>query len=195
MSYHPARRSLILVVRRHLKSPIMQRKKLHWYGGLSTKLLVFVGYLIFAPAIVAIAVRGIMHTSFSMFLIDFSILALVCIGVSSIICAATWFDFRKEVNDSAPAALPPLSPLLRTLDDLSYVIECAAIDYLGEGKTELRKLCENLENNPEYDFADKLEIASVLREALDYYRGDEKIKGSMNLGAASRTLWRMASGS
>jgi hypothetical protein len=87
-----------------------------------------------------------------------------------------------------------MTAILKTLDELSYVIECAALDFLGEGRTELGKLCENLESNPAYAFEGSAEILAGLREALALYRKDNKVDGSTRLTQVSRALWRIVNG-
>jgi len=87
-----------------------------------------------------------------------------------------------------------MNAVLRTLDDLAYVIECAALDFLGEGRTELGKLCDRLESDTEYDFAGREEILAGLREALACYRRDDKVEGNIRVTKVSRALWQVAGG-
>lgn len=61
---------------------------------------------------------------------------------------------------------PPLLPLLRVLDDLAYIVECAALDIMGEGKSELSRLCDHLENDASHAIEGRQEIAVELRQAL-----------------------------
>jgi len=84
--------------------------------------------------------------------------------------------------------------LLRTLDDLGYVIECAALDFIGEGRTELGKLCDNLENNAEYFFDGRDRILGGLRDALACYRRDDKADGTIRVTQISRELWQLSGG-
>jgi hypothetical protein len=87
-----------------------------------------------------------------------------------------------------------MSAVLRTLDDLAYVIECVALDFLGEGRTELGKLCDNLDGNPDYAFEGREPILTGLRDALACYRRDDKADGSIRLTQVSRALWQIARG-
>jgi len=87
-----------------------------------------------------------------------------------------------------------MTALLRTLDDLAYVIECAALDFLGEGRSELGTLCDKLENDAEYAFDGRAEILAGLREALACYRRDDKVDGTIQVTKVSRALWQMAGG-
>lgn len=85
-----------------------------------------------------------------------------------------------------------MSAILKTLDDLAYVIECAALDFIGECRTGLGWLCDNLEHNSEYAFEGMEPIVSGLREALACYRRDDKAEGTTRVTQTSRALWRMA---
>jgi hypothetical protein len=87
-----------------------------------------------------------------------------------------------------------MNAVLRTLDDLAYVIECAALDFLGEGRTELGKLCDRLESDAAYDFDGRARILSGLREALVCYRRDDKVEGNIRVTKVSRALWQIAGG-
>ena len=82
--------------------------------------------------------------------------------------------------------------LLRVLDDLAYVIECASLDYMGEAKFELDRLCRRIEADPHYRIADGDEVAGRLREALSLYArgGREYPQGHSRLMSTSRELWK-----
>ncbi len=84
------------------------------------------------------------------------------------------------------------SALLRVLDDLAYVIECASLDYMGEGKYELDKLCKRIETDPHYRIADGDGVAGRLREALSLYArgGRDYPQGHSRLMSTSRELWK-----
>lgn len=87
-------------------------------------------------------------------------------------------------NDSAA--------LLRILDDLAYVIECASLDYMGEGKYELDRLCTRIESDPRYRIDEGDGVAGRLREALALYArgGREYPQGHSRLMSTSRELWK-----
>lgn len=86
-----------------------------------------------------------------------------------------------------------MHPVLKVLDDLAYIIECAALDYSGELKFELAKLCEQLDGSDRaYAIQDRQQTATALREALACYRGDEKLVGVAKLNNVSRGLWAQA---
>ncbi|MEO6104585.1 MAG: hypothetical protein ABIP44_13245 [Pseudoxanthomonas sp.] len=82
--------------------------------------------------------------------------------------------------------------LLRVLDDLAYVIECASLDYMGEGKFELDRLCGRIETDPGYRIADGEGVAHRLREALSLYAtgGRDYPQGHSRLMSTSRELWK-----
>lgn len=82
--------------------------------------------------------------------------------------------------------------LLRILDDLAYVIECASLDYMGEGKYELDRLCRRIEGDPHYRIADGNGVAERLREALALYArsGRDYPQGHSRLMSTSRELWK-----
>ena len=79
--------------------------------------------------------------------------------------------------------------MIRTLKDLCYVIECAAMGYMGEGKSELSTLCDNLETNRDYAIASRVAVAAELRAALMLYRNDKRMEGASQLVRTSRKLW------
>ena len=97
-------------------------------------------------------------------------------------------SFEKEDPETMPK--PEMTPTLTVLNDLSYVLECAALDYMGEGKTELDSLCRRLESDPAYAVHDHAKLAAELREALEYYRGGNRQRGANILSWVSRRLWK-----
>lgn len=82
--------------------------------------------------------------------------------------------------------------LLRVLDDLAYIIECASLDYMGEGKYELDNLCKRIETDPRYRIAEGDGVAERLREALSLYAkgGRDYPQGHSRLMSTSRELWK-----
>ena len=85
---------------------------------------------------------------------------------------------------------PEMTPTLAVLNDLTYVLECAALDFMGEGKTALDCLCDQLESNPAYALHDHVEIAVTLRGALGHYRHRDRAGGAAILSRVSRELWQ-----
>lgn len=79
---------------------------------------------------------------------------------------------------------------LKVLNELSYILECAALDYLGEGKSALSGLCQHLESDsPEYAIENRKLVASQLRSALEAYRKGDKMTGTSLLVQVNRSLW------
>ena len=79
---------------------------------------------------------------------------------------------------------------VQALDDLCYVIECAAMDYMGEGKRELSALCDQLESEAGYaSVSGSADIAAVLRDALESFRVGDKHRGASILSQVSRKMW------
>ncbi|GAA5524055.1 hypothetical protein Maes01_00607 [Microbulbifer aestuariivivens] len=84
-----------------------------------------------------------------------------------------------------------MEKILRTLEHLSYIIECASVDFMGEAKTELQRLCEDLENDSEYFFAEKEAVSAELRDALSKYKNHNYKAGTSKLASTNRKLWRL----
>ena len=87
-----------------------------------------------------------------------------------------------------------MNPILKTLNDLMWVLESVACAYTGEAKSELSSLCNNLESNPAYAFEGREPLIIKLREALALFRGAESERfefGSRRLSDVSRELWRL----
>jgi hypothetical protein len=82
-----------------------------------------------------------------------------------------------------------MSPLLTVLNDLSWVIECAAMDHMGEGKSELGMLSKRLLSDSAYEIADGKEISTELAQARKAYMAGEMTLGSHKLMTVSRRLW------
>ena len=99
---------------------------------------------------------------------------------------------RSKVNACWHNRRIQMTPILNALNDLSYVVECAALDYMGEGKTELENLCNDLETNPQYAFEGREQFVIQLRETLACYKADDKASGAMRLMSVSRSLWEIA---
>ncbi|HEU0152435.1 MAG TPA: hypothetical protein VFQ84_03705 [Arenimonas sp.] len=86
------------------------------------------------------------------------------------------------------------SPLLTVLNDLAYVFECVAMDYLGEGKTMLDVMSTRLESeDPAYDVPGRAALAARLRECTALYRSQERARATSKLERISRELWATVS--
>ena len=86
-----------------------------------------------------------------------------------------------------------MSPYERTLEHLSYIIECVTIDATGEAKTELDRLADFVEFDKGFAIENRTAVASQLREALSLYQGGQRGQGSVILGSVSRELWAKVS--
>jgi len=83
--------------------------------------------------------------------------------------------------------------LLLPLDDLAYLVECAALDYTGELKTELSRLCENIRCGATGYEAQIVQASLVeLDSSLVDYRTGQKSRGTSGLVRVSRKWWAVA---
>lgn len=82
-----------------------------------------------------------------------------------------------------------MTPMLRVLNELSYVVECAAMDYIGEAKSELSELCTHLESDPNFAIPDHANIAAELRVVWSLYSRGDRLEASGKLVKVSRRLW------
>lgn len=120
----------------------------------------------------------------------------VATGFFALLPVQLWPDAAPiyGVADMGPSNSTADDPaaLLRILDDLAYIIECASLDYMGEGKYELDKLCQRIETDPLYRIADGDGVAERLREALSLYArgGRDYPQGHSRLMSTSRELWK-----
>ena len=79
---------------------------------------------------------------------------------------------------------------LEPLNDLCYIVECAAQDHTGELKSELSALCDRIESaEPPYHLAHYATSLPELKEALDFYRARNLYEGAIRLSAVSRLWW------
>ncbi|MBX3711622.1 MAG: hypothetical protein KF800_06655 [Lysobacter sp.] len=86
-----------------------------------------------------------------------------------------------------------MSNVLRVLDDVSYLLECLALDYTGEFKTEIDRLCKRLDSDdPDYAIYDREKIEVELRTALFLLKNGDKESCSAKLSNVSRSLWKQA---
>lgn len=75
------------------------------------------------------------------------------------------------------------------MEHLGYVLECAALNYNGEGKTELQRLVDLLESDPRFSIENRAEVVSQLREALQLYLRGSSAHAMGILSGVSRRLW------
>ena len=86
----------------------------------------------------------------------------------------------------------PDTTFLKPLDDMAYVLECQAVDYTGELKSELGTLCRKVrETAPGYEAPAVQASLADLEKALDCYQSDRRREGASLLSAVSRR-WRKA---
>lgn len=84
-------------------------------------------------------------------------------------------------------------PVLRVLEHLSYVIECAALEYRGEVKYELGNLCRKIEADPLFKISDTSGAIRELHTAQDAFSREDPRAGASALARASRALWGLVS--
>lgn len=79
---------------------------------------------------------------------------------------------------------------LEPLNDLCYIVECAAQDHTGELKSELSALCDRIESaEPPYHLAHYAASLPELKDALEFYRSRKLYEGAIRLSAVSRLWW------
>lgn len=84
-----------------------------------------------------------------------------------------------------------ITPYIRVLEHLSYILECAALNYLGEAKSELLNLAGHLESDDHFAIENSANIAEELRAAECFYRHENTpSKASSILIRVSRGLWK-----
>ena len=83
-----------------------------------------------------------------------------------------------------------MSPTIKTLHEISYIMECLLMNYTGETKSELWALANLIESDDSYAIDNRIEVVSQLRECQSYYINSQWAKGSHILNNVSRELWR-----
>lgn len=85
--------------------------------------------------------------------------------------------------------------LLRPLDDLAWLLECAALTYTGELKSELDGLCVRIREREDGYTAEPVRTAlPQLEAALAAYRADRPLDGAGLLSRVSRAWWQAFAG-
>ena len=83
--------------------------------------------------------------------------------------------------------------MFEALDDMAYLVECAAVDYTGELKTELSRLCQHIRGgSTPYSAQVIRESLPALEECLTEYRTDKKSSATNRLVLISRDWWNAA---
>ncbi len=83
-----------------------------------------------------------------------------------------------------------MSPQIRTLKELGYVIECLANDYTGEAKSELSALVKLVEEDDRFAFPGHRDVARELGEAHASLIAGDIRSGASTLTRISRLLWQ-----
>ena len=79
---------------------------------------------------------------------------------------------------------------LLVLDHLSYITECLAQEFLGEAKTELANLANNLKSDNSFQFYGSQHLAESLDDAYLLLRHRKDRDAIAIVCSNSRTLWK-----
>jgi hypothetical protein len=80
---------------------------------------------------------------------------------------------------------------INLLEQLSYVLECAAVEAIGLAETELENLCNRMETDRALQFDSWREVHGELQEALMTYKTGEFIRAASLLSGISRRSWKL----
>jgi len=83
-----------------------------------------------------------------------------------------------------------MNPKLLVLEQLSYIIECLAQEFLGEAKTGLAKLANNLKSDNSLQFYGSQNLAESLDEAYLLLRHRKDRDAIAIVCRNSRTIWK-----
>lgn len=84
----------------------------------------------------------------------------------------------------------PRPNILKPLNDIAYLCECAAQNYTGELKSELKELCGLIREKEAGYKAEEIQAALPrLEKALEYFQLGDNSQGTMILAGISRTWW------
>lgn len=85
-----------------------------------------------------------------------------------------------------------MTPILRTLEYITYITQCLADDIRGEAKSDIDNLAGLLERDPKFAFSGSAQAASDLRQVVAEMReGGEKFRdGKWKLFRLSDRLWK-----
>lgn len=75
------------------------------------------------------------------------------------------------------------------LERLAYVLECGVLDYTGELKFELGRLCEQVEQVTDADVPLRDTVLGELHDSLEFYMARDEGAAASALSRASRTWW------
>ena len=83
-----------------------------------------------------------------------------------------------------------MNPKLLVLEQLSYIIECLAQEFLGEAKTGLANLANNLKSDNSLQFYGSQNLAESLDEAYLLLRHRKDRDAIAIVCRNSRTIWK-----
>jgi len=83
-----------------------------------------------------------------------------------------------------------MNPKLLVLEQLSYIIECLAQEFLGEAKTGLAKLANNLKSDNSFQFYGSQHLAESLDDAYLLLRHRKDRDAIAIVCSSSRNLWK-----
>lgn len=100
--------------------------------------------------------------------------------------ATTKQKAEQHTVPDTKTARQALQPELSILNDLAYIIECLALEYTGEAKSEISDLCDKLDKtqNPVYR-----EVRSKLDDVVIQIRKYDLHQAAGLLSAINRKLW------
>ncbi len=86
---------------------------------------------------------------------------------------------------------------LRVVEHLSYVVECLALTYSGEARSELIQLIQAMRSDPRYEIADSALVIEKLEEGLANLNrrsadDSDYLRGIGDVVRVQRGLWKRA---
>jgi hypothetical protein len=82
--------------------------------------------------------------------------------------------------------------LLKPLNDLAYLVECAALDYNGELRSELSILCQVIQQRASgYEAHEVQSVLPKLQSALEAIHSRQKSSATSILVGVSRDWWAL----
>ncbi|MGY3265302.1 hypothetical protein [Lysobacter sp. HA35] len=86
--------------------------------------------------------------------------------------------------------MPQARPMLVAIDHLAWLVECAALTYTGELKTELARMCDAIRAGDDgYNAPAVRASLPELDAALEAYRASDYLDGASRLSRISRAWW------
>ena len=97
---------------------------------------------------------------------------------------------KNLIPETAQNHLREKAAKTRTLERIGYILECVALDYLGEAKTELLSLSNSLCSDSRFEFPIDNDIAESLKKIVSLYRNGKRGSGTGLISRISRGLWK-----